>query len=76
VGGPTTAREKFAPKKRSAPVRGRRLQEYQREPTPNQRQEFLKGRERGETLTDIGKTYGVSHTTIMRLAGPRPRVVL
>jgi DNA invertase Pin-like site-specific DNA recombinase len=32
-----------------------------------QRQEALARREAGETLTDIARTYGVSHTTISRL---------
>jgi DNA invertase Pin-like site-specific DNA recombinase len=37
--------------------------------TRHQRREALARRERGDTLTDIAATYGVSHTTIMRLAG-------
>jgi hypothetical protein len=32
-----------------------------------QRQGALARREAGETLTDIARTYGVSHTTISRL---------
>jgi DNA invertase Pin-like site-specific DNA recombinase len=32
-----------------------------------QRQEAIARREAGETLTDIARTYGVSHTTISRL---------
>jgi DNA invertase Pin-like site-specific DNA recombinase len=35
--------------------------------TPFQRQEALKRREAGESLTDIARTYGVAHTTIGRL---------
>jgi DNA invertase Pin-like site-specific DNA recombinase len=35
--------------------------------TPHQRQEALQRRDRGDPLTDIAKTYGVAHTTIMRL---------
>jgi DNA invertase Pin-like site-specific DNA recombinase len=35
--------------------------------TPHQRQEALARRENGDTLTDIARTYGVSHTTIARL---------
>jgi DNA invertase Pin-like site-specific DNA recombinase len=35
--------------------------------TPHQRQEVRDRLERGDTLTDIARTYGVSHTTIMRL---------
>jgi hypothetical protein len=33
----------------------------------HQRQEALKRRERGDSLTDIARTYGVAHTTISRL---------
>ena len=32
-----------------------------------ERQESLARREAGETLTDIARTYGVSHTTMSRL---------
>jgi DNA invertase Pin-like site-specific DNA recombinase len=35
--------------------------------TPHQHQEALARRENGDTLTDIARTYGVSHTTIARL---------
>jgi DNA invertase Pin-like site-specific DNA recombinase len=35
--------------------------------TTHQRQEALARREAGETLTDIARTFGVSHTTIGRL---------
>jgi DNA invertase Pin-like site-specific DNA recombinase len=37
--------------------------------TPHQQREALKRRDRGETLTDIARSYNVSHTTISRLAG-------
>jgi DNA invertase Pin-like site-specific DNA recombinase len=36
--------------------------------TPHQRREALARREAGEALTDIGRTFGVSHSTISRLA--------
>lgn len=35
--------------------------------TAHQRQEAIERRERGDTLTDIARTYGVAHTTIARL---------
>jgi DNA invertase Pin-like site-specific DNA recombinase len=35
--------------------------------TPHQQREALARREAGEALTDIGRTFGVSHTTICRL---------
>jgi DNA invertase Pin-like site-specific DNA recombinase len=35
--------------------------------TPHQRQEVLARLDRGDTLTDIARTYGVAHTTIARL---------
>ena len=35
--------------------------------TPHQREEALSRRENGDTLTDIARTYGVSHRTIARL---------
>src|ERR1700746_769731 len=39
--------------------------------TPHQRREAIARRDAGEALTDIARTYGVSHTTIGRLdAGP------
>jgi DNA invertase Pin-like site-specific DNA recombinase len=35
--------------------------------TPHQRQEAMARRERGDTLTNIARTYGVAHSTILRL---------
>lgn len=35
--------------------------------TPHQQHEAIARREAGDTLTDIARTYGVSHTTIGRL---------
>jgi DNA invertase Pin-like site-specific DNA recombinase len=35
--------------------------------TPHQRREAIARREAGETLTDIGRSYNVSHSTISRL---------
>ncbi|MDR3484628.1 MAG: helix-turn-helix domain-containing protein [Bradyrhizobium sp.] len=35
--------------------------------TPHQRREAIARRDAGETLTDIARTFGVSHTTIGRL---------
>ena len=35
--------------------------------TPHQRREAIARRDAGEALTDIARTYGVSHTTICRL---------
>jgi DNA invertase Pin-like site-specific DNA recombinase len=35
--------------------------------TPHQRREAIARRDAGEALTDIARTYGVSHTTIGRL---------
>jgi DNA invertase Pin-like site-specific DNA recombinase len=35
--------------------------------TPHQRREAIERRDRGDTLTDIARTYGVAHTTIARL---------
>ena len=37
--------------------------------TPHQRREALARREAGEALTDIARTFGVSHSRISRLAG-------
>jgi DNA invertase Pin-like site-specific DNA recombinase len=37
----------------------------------HQRREAIARRENGETLTDIARTFGVSHTTISRLAAGR-----
>jgi DNA invertase Pin-like site-specific DNA recombinase len=36
--------------------------------TPHQQAEAIKRRDKGETLTDIARSYNVSHTTISRLA--------
>jgi DNA invertase Pin-like site-specific DNA recombinase len=38
--------------------------------TPHQRREAIARREAGEVLTDIARSYNVSHSTISRLAGP------
>jgi DNA invertase Pin-like site-specific DNA recombinase len=35
--------------------------------TPHQRQEAIERLDRGDSLTDIARTYGVAHTTIARL---------
>jgi Helix-turn-helix domain of resolvase len=35
--------------------------------TPHQQAEVRERRDRGDTLVDIAKTYGVSHMTIARL---------
>jgi DNA invertase Pin-like site-specific DNA recombinase len=40
--------------------------------TRHQQREALARREQGETLTDIARTYGVSHTTISRLRSVPP----
>jgi DNA invertase Pin-like site-specific DNA recombinase len=37
--------------------------------TPHQRREAIERRERGDSLTDIARTFGVAHTTIARLTG-------
>jgi uncharacterized protein YidB (DUF937 family) len=37
-------------------------------------QEALQRRDRGDSLTDIAKTYGVAHTTIMRLSGAKETI--
>jgi DNA invertase Pin-like site-specific DNA recombinase len=39
--------------------------------TPHQRREALARREAGEALADIGRTFGVSHSTISRLGDGR-----
>ena len=36
--------------------------------TPHQQAEAIKGRDKGETLTEIARSYNVSHTTISQLA--------
>jgi hypothetical protein len=41
----------------------------------HQQREAIERRDAGETLTDIARTSGVSHTTIMRLtAAPEPLI--
>jgi DNA invertase Pin-like site-specific DNA recombinase len=40
--------------------------------TPHQRREALTRREAGEALTDIARTFGVSHSTISRLSWSGP----
>jgi DNA invertase Pin-like site-specific DNA recombinase len=42
--------------------------------TPHQRREAIARRDAGEALTDIARTYGVSHTTIGRLTVASPSV--
>jgi DNA invertase Pin-like site-specific DNA recombinase len=42
--------------------------------TPHQRQEALARREAGEALADIGRTFGVSHSTISRLKAENERL--
>jgi DNA invertase Pin-like site-specific DNA recombinase len=42
--------------------------------TPHQRREAIARRDAGEALTDIARTYGVSHTTIGRLTVAAPSV--
>jgi len=37
---------------------------------PHQQREAIARRDKGETLSDIARSYGVSHTTIMRLLAP------
>ena len=39
----------------------------------HQQREAIERRDAGETLTDIARTYGVSHTTIMRLTAAPDR---
>jgi DNA invertase Pin-like site-specific DNA recombinase len=36
--------------------------------TPHQQAEAIKRRDKGETLTEIARSYNLSHTTISRLA--------
>ena len=40
--------------------------------TPHQRREAVARRDAGEALTDIARTFGVSHTTISRLTTAPP----
>jgi len=42
--------------------------------TPHQRREAVARRDAGEALTDIARTFGVSHTTIGRLTSAAPAV--
>ena len=42
--------------------------------TPHQRREALERREQGEALTEIARTYNVSHSTISRLKGACCRI--
>jgi DNA invertase Pin-like site-specific DNA recombinase len=42
--------------------------------TPHQRREALARREAGEALADIGRTFGVSHSTISRLKAENERL--
>jgi DNA invertase Pin-like site-specific DNA recombinase len=42
--------------------------------TPHQRREAIARRDAGEALTDIARTFGVSHTTIGRLTSAAPTV--
>jgi DNA invertase Pin-like site-specific DNA recombinase len=39
---------------------------------PHQQAEAIKRRDKGETLTDIARSYNVSHTTISRLEASLP----
>jgi DNA invertase Pin-like site-specific DNA recombinase len=41
--------------------------------TRHQQSEAIERRDAGETLTDIARSYGVSHTTIMRLTAAPDR---
>jgi helix-turn-helix resolvase-like protein len=43
--------------------------------TPYQVSEAIRRRDGGEALTDIGRSYGVSHSTISRLQSPRTHLV-
>jgi IS30 family transposase len=40
--------------------------------TPHQRSEAIRRRDRGETLTEIGRSYNVSPATISRLREATP----
>ena len=40
--------------------------------TPHQLREAIARRDAGEALTDIARTFGVSHTTIGRLTAAAP----
>src|SRR5208282_2888048 len=42
--------------------------------SPHQQREALARREAGEALTDIGRTFGVSHSTISRLKAENERL--
>ena len=42
--------------------------------TPHQQREAIARRDAGEALTDIARTFGVSHTTIGRLTSAAPTV--
>jgi hypothetical protein len=39
---------------------------------PHQRREALERREKGDALTEIARTYNVSHSTISRLKATSP----
>jgi hypothetical protein len=43
--------------------------------SPYQVAEALRRREAGEAMTEIGRSYGVSHSTISRLRHPRFHLV-
>jgi uncharacterized membrane protein len=40
----------------------------------HQKREAIARRDAGEALTDIARTFGVSHTTIGRLTAPSPSI--
>jgi DNA invertase Pin-like site-specific DNA recombinase len=42
--------------------------------SPHQQREAIARRDAGEALTDIARTFGVSHTTIGRLTSAAPTV--
>jgi DNA invertase Pin-like site-specific DNA recombinase len=42
--------------------------------SPHQQREAIARRHAGEALTDIARTFGVSHTTIGRLTSPAPTI--